>query len=79
MPGQGFPFPYELELSYPGGRRVRERDPYSFEPTLGELRSGKRATGTKRMLIGLTGYHLCAGKINYHIDCKLGFRHLTLS
>ena len=31
------PLRYELEVAYPDGNTFTMRDPYSFEPTLGEL------------------------------------------
>ncbi len=31
------PFPYQLEVSYPGGATFTIRDPYAFLPTLGDL------------------------------------------
>ncbi|MHB1999182.1 MAG: 1,4-alpha-glucan branching protein GlgB [Solirubrobacteraceae bacterium] len=58
VPGAGFPFRYELDVSYPDGQTLRTRDPYSFAPTLGQLDLHLLAEGRHERLYEVLGAHV---------------------
>jgi 1,4-alpha-glucan branching enzyme len=51
------PFAYELEARFPGGAVQRERDPYSYLPTLGELDVHLAREGQHERLYERLGAH----------------------
>ncbi len=55
--GASLPLRYELEASYPGGHVARDRDAYSFAPTLGELDLHLVAEGRHEELYEKLGAH----------------------
>ena len=57
IPGASLPLRYQLEVSYPDGRVLTGRDPYSFPPTLGELDLHLAGEGRHEELYERLGAH----------------------
>ncbi len=58
LPGAVLPLSYELEVDYPNGTTIRLRDPYAFEPTLGELDLHLIGEGRHERLYERLGAHV---------------------
>jgi 1,4-alpha-glucan branching enzyme len=56
--GAQLPLRYELEVAYPDGNTFTMRDPYSFEPTLGELDLHLAGEGRHEELYQRLGAHV---------------------
>jgi 1,4-alpha-glucan branching enzyme len=56
--GAKLPLRYELEIAYPDGNTFTMRDPYSFEPTLGELDLHLAGEGRHEELYQRLGAHV---------------------
>jgi len=56
--GAGLPLSYTLEVAYPDGSRITIRDPYAFEPTLGELDLHLIGEGRHERLYERLGAHV---------------------
>jgi len=58
VPGAQLPLDYQLEIAYPDGLTVTLRDPYSFQPTLGELDVHLAGEGRHEELYAKLGAHV---------------------
>jgi 1,4-alpha-glucan branching enzyme len=58
IPGRKEVFGYRLEVEYPDGLTVRDRDPYAYLPTLGELDVYLASEGRHEQLAERMGAHL---------------------
>jgi 1,4-alpha-glucan branching enzyme len=56
--GADLPLRYELEVAYPDGSTVTQRDPYAFPPTLGELDTYLVGEGRHEQLYERLGAHV---------------------